>query len=471
MKKSFSKLNDIKVLLITSSLAFLSPSCKTVKDADTARMNRVEFSQTKSSEIAKQACASARNKTAQNLCFLSEYGKQLLSQSSDPDDVSNDVKEKLERSGVKNYRPMSSYIIRPKTGGVCFSEDGYAVEAENFWNNQVEPLRKQIEHVAEFLAQYHVDVLGQDPGPFGIQYVELCPITVTNKRRMALHGTTLTIGLPVKGMISQTYGWYTFTELRQMWDQGEIFSENYSIKDTVVNLFIGKRTPFLWLITNPVGPVRNNLRSFLRVQGQDLVRKLESINRPKDNIAKNQIPITIKSTMSLNRGSNEYNSRYMKDVIDLAYEHLDRIIQSPQVFEFLDEWLCQAQLVSTSPDLANAAIGGFTQRNESTTVNYDIKSSLVAVANFHNINIDVMGAFISHSRFIETPRSNNQTFKFDVKAEGKVVVVTGDQVNVTTALSIIKPSVERSVYTKSLYKAIYNVSQISDKNRWCSKPK
>ena len=85
---------------------------------------------------------------------------------------------------------MSTYRITPKQGGTCFSSSENPIESENFWNNQVEPLRKQIEHVAEFLAQYHVDLDGQDPGPFGVKDVELCPITVTDGRNHAFNGKT-----------------------------------------------------------------------------------------------------------------------------------------------------------------------------------------------------------------------------------------------------------------------------------------
>jgi hypothetical protein len=107
------------------------------------------------------------------------------------------------------------------------------------------------------------------------------------------------------------------------------------------------------------------------------------------------------------------------------------------------------------------------ERSDSTTVKYDIKASWVAVANFHNINVDVFGVFSQQSRFIETPKTSGQSLDFQVKAEGKVVVVTGDQVNVSAAMNFLMPSIQRSLQSETLYLAVRNVASVPDRSQWC----
>lgn len=435
-----------------------------------ADVKRVSYSQAKAAESARQACEHIADKTSQNICFLTEYAKLLLSQTSDFDDISNMVAEKFKQNGIQAYLPISIYRIAPKPGGTCFSHDSHPVESENFYNNQVEQIRKQIENVAEFLAQYHVDIDGQDPGPFGIKDIELCPISMTQGRKLALHGSTLTIGLPVKGLVSTSYGWYSFTELRGMWDRGEMFEKTYSIKQRVIDLFAGEQTSFIWKIANPAGPIRNPLRQLLRNQGQDILKRLTSLRRSETNMSPEERARTVRSVLDLDKTSPSSQNFYIPEVLNAVSSDLEKVLNGGEqkVDELLSEWQCQTEKMLASSEIANAAIGGLVERSESTNVTYDIKASWVAVANFHNINIDVFGLYASHNQFIETPRVNEQNFNFKVKAEGRVVVVTGDQVNVTTAINVLTSSVKRTIYTEGLHKSMTNISKVPDKAQWCT---
>jgi hypothetical protein len=452
--------------IIAIALCLCLQSCKARNDA-TSKVKRVQYSQAKAAESATRACQSTTELTSRNLCFLAEYSKQLLSQSSDYDDITTQVNEKLSRKGVTKFLPMSRFRISPKPGGTCFSHDSNPIEAESFWNNQVEPIRKQIENVAEFLAQYHVDMDGQDPGPFGIQDVELCPITVTEGRKIALHGSTLTLGLPVKGIVSKTYGWYSFIELRKMWDSGDIFEKSYSIKQAATDLFAGRQTPFVWILGNPVGQARSALRQFLKNQGGELLSKLDRLISSSSQLSPKDRAKSISSILSLDPSDESSKKFYAPAALTYSSSELQEILESSKGEELLQEWKCQTEKILASSEIANAAIGGLVERSDSTNVNYDIKASWVAVANFHNINVDVLGAFANHSQFIETPRTNEQKFNFEVKAQGKVVVVTGDQVNVTAALNVLLASVQRTIYSESLFQTMKNISKVPDKGQWC----
>lgn len=443
-------------------------ACKSRRDQDTSKAKRVQYTQAKAAESAQRKCQSLGDLTNKNICFLAEYGKALLSQTSDYDDISNQVKEKLEQKGIKKFLPMSSYRIAPKPGGTCFSEKSNPIHSENFWNDQVEPIRKQIENVAEFLAQYHVDLDGQDPGAFGIKDVELCPITITDGRKVSLKGSTLTIGLPVKGVISTTYGWYSFVELRKMWDAGDIFERSYSIKQAAVDLFAGKQTPFIWMVGNPVGQVRNSLRQFLRTKGSELIEKLEKLRASRADLPPEEQGKTIRTVMNLDDSSHDSKQNYIPEILTDAKNSLDGILNTGKGKDLITEWLCLAEKSVNSSIISNAAIGGLVERSDTTNVNYDIKASWVAVANFHNINVDVLGAFSNQNRFIESPRSSNQSLNYQVKAEGKVVVVTGDQVNVSAALNFLLASVQRSIQSDTLHHAVKNVATIPDRTQWCS---
>jgi hypothetical protein len=456
--------------MVVASL--LAPSllygCKPRADAHQAQVKRIEFTQAKAAESAQIRCQSVANATNRNICFLTEYARALLSQTTDYDDISNQVREKLEKKGIKKFLPMSTYRITPKQGGVCFNSESHPVESENFWNNQVEPLRKQIEHVAEFLAQYHVDLDGQDPGPFGIRDVELCPITITEGRKISLHGSTLTVGLPVKGLISTTYGWYSFIELRKMWDRGEMFERRYSVKHAVVDLFAGKEAPFLWQLGNPVGQVRNALRNFLRTKGQDLIARLEKIQGSSSRLSSADQEKTIRAVMHLDESSPEANQNYIPEILKESKTGINGILEAGKGAELISEWLCLAKDALNSPEISSAAVGELMERSDSTKVRYDIKASWVAVANFHNINVDVFGAYSNQNRFIEIPKSSSQSLDFQVRAEGRVVVVTGDQVNVSTAMSYLMSSVQRTIQSDTLYKAVRNVAKVPDRGQWCS---
>lgn len=446
----------------------LISGCKPRGDNSSSQFKRAQFAQAKAEESAQRQCQSASDATNRNICFLAAYARTLLSQTSDYDDISNQVKEKLEQKGIKKFLPMSTYRITPKQGGTCFSSKSNPIESESFWNNQVEPLRKQVEHVAEFLAQYHVDLDGQDPGAFGIKDVELCPITITDGRKMALHGSTLTLGLPLKGVISTTYGWYSFIELRKMWDGGEIFEQQYSVKQSVVNLFVGQQTPFVWQLGNPVGQVRNTLRQFLRTRGTDLVSRLEKLRSSPSQLSKEDHGKTIRTVMHLTESSPEAMQNYIPQVLKETKLGLDEVLNAGKGADLISEWLCLVENSVSSSEISSAAVGGLMERSDSTNVKYDIKASWVAVANFHNINVDVFGAFSQQSRFIESPKSSSQNLNFQVKAEGRVVVVTGDQVNVSAAMNFLLSSVQRSLQSETLYRAVRNVAEVPDRLQWCS---
>lgn len=462
------RMSCLSVVVVSTLIASFAASCKPRGEGGSSQVKRIQFTQTKAAESAQRKCQSASDVTSRNICFLSEYAKALLSQTSDYDDITNQVKEKLVQKGIKTSLPMSSYRITPKQGGVCFNSESHPIESESFWNNQVEPLRKQIEHVAEFLAQYHVDLDGQDPGPFGIKDVELCPITITDGRKISLHGSTLTIGLPVKGVISTTYGWYSFIELRKLWDSGEIFERHYSVKQAVVDLFAGKQTPFIWQLGNPVGQIRNTIRQFLRSKGQDLIQRLEKLRASPSRLSSVEQGKTIRAVMHLDESSPESKQNYIPDVLKEVNVKLDEVLGAGKASDLVAEWLCLVERAVSSPEISNAAIGGLMERSDSTNVKYDIKASWVAVANFHNINVDVFGGFTNQSRFIESPKSSSQNLNFQVKAEGKVVVVTGDQVNVSAAMNFLVESVQRSLQSETLYNAVRNVAMVPDRGQWCS---
>ena len=446
------------------------PSCKSRTDDD--NLKRVQLSTIRAEQLAKQKCESQSDKTNQNLCFLNEYGKALLSLKNDSDDISVIVETELKKRGITSFLPMSSYAIGPKLGGACFSTGSYPVEKETFWSDQIEPLRKQIEHVAEFLSQYHLDLNGMDPVVFAIKKVELCPITITSGKAMSFHGSTLTIGLPVKWTISKNYGWYSYMDLRKMWDHGDFFEKTYSIKNVVTDLFSGDETPVIWQIANPVGMARNTLRQTLRSKGDNLVQDLKKFSTiAKDTTPDNRFN-SLKSVFKLNPSSEFVQSPFIPAVIEETNPKVKEIFnQGPaKQRSFLDEWQCLAEELRDSSILGNAAVGGLMESADSVHIKYDIKAAWVAVANFHDIQVDFLTAFSEHKNFIELPKQSSKDFNFEVNASGKVVVVTGDRVNVNAAVSILRYSLERSLHSESYFEAARNMKTVPAEF-WCRKSK
>lgn len=222
------------------------------------------------------------------------------------------------------------------------------------------------------------------------------------------------------------------------------------------------------MVGNPVGQVRNSLRQFLRVKGTDLVAKLEKLRASRADLPPEEQGKTIRAVMNLDDSSQESKQNYIPEILTDTKNSLDSILNTGKGKDLINEWLCLAEKSMNSPTISSAAIGGLVERSDTTNVNYDIKASWVAVANFHNINVDVLGAFSNQNRFIESPRSSNQSLNFQVKAEGKVVVVTGDQVNVSAALNFLLGSVQRSLQSETLHDAVKNVASVPDRTQWCS---
>ena len=412
---------------------------------------RVSLGSVRADGDAKRQCEKVDGTTNKNLCFLREYGKALLSRKTDYDDLSTLIDAEFKKRGTKNPLPLSTYSISPKVGGTCFNDD-YPVAAENFWNDQVEPVRKQIEHVAEFLYQYHVDVDGTDPVVFGIKNVELCPLTVTNERKMIVNGTTLTIGLPVYGVISTYYGWYSFTELRRAWDRGDFFEKTYSVKSVATSILVGDEVPMIWKIANPVGMVRTSARQFMRAKGGELKELLGKLKGSVEGKAGDQDFNLAKQVLNL--GVDNVESQIIPAVLTKDGPAAKNFFDQGKAKGFLDEWNCHLDRLSQQSTVSNAAIGGLMEHNDDSEVKYDIKAQWVAVANFHDINVDFLTSYSNHKNFIEVPKKSERKHKFTVNASGKVVVVTDDRININAALSYLAASTERTLQSESFHEAV-----------------
>jgi hypothetical protein len=439
------------MVLSLAVVGFSSVSCRSRNESDSELM-RVQFSATRAEADAKKKCDKLATLTDKNICFLNEYGTALLSRKSDHDDLSRLAEADFKKRGITQPLPLSIFSIGPKYGGTYFNSDEYPVEAENFWNDQVEPLRKQIEHVAEFLMQFHLEMDGADPIVFGIKKVELCPLPMNASKKIAYSGSTLTLGLPVQGWVSTYYGWYSWAELRKMWDRGEFFEKTYSVKSVMTSILVGDEVPLIWKVANPVGMIRNSARQFIRAKGADLVGMLGKL---KASISgKNGEQNFTLMQEALKMEANREDGPFIPVVLKEAEPKVKAFFNDGQAEKFIDEWNCHANRMQGSSDISNAAVGGLIEHSDDSKVNYDLRATWVAVANFHGINVDFLTSFSNHKNFIEIPKQSIRKHEFTVKATGKVVVVTDDRINVNAAISFLKTSSERTLHSETYHEAV-----------------
>jgi hypothetical protein len=413
---------------------------------------RVQFSATRAEADAKKKCEKSATLTDKNICFLNEYGAALLSRTTDHDDLSRLAEADLKKRGINNYIPLSSYSVGPKYGGTCFNSDEYPLEAENFWNDQVEPLRKQIEHVAEFLMQFHLEMDGADPVVFGIKKVELCPLPMNASKKIAYSGSTLTIGLPVHGWVSTYYGWYSWAELRKMWDRGEFFEKTYSVKSVVMSILVGDEVPLIWKVANPVGMIRNSARQFIRAKGRDLLDLLGKLKASVSGSNGEENFSLMQEALKMN--TEQDDGPFIPAVLKNAEPKVKTYFTSGKGQQFIEEWNCHAKRMQSTSEISNAAVGGLIEHSDDVKVKYDLKATWVAVANFHDINVDFLTSFSNHKNFIEIPKKTSRKHEFTVTATGKIVVVTDDRININAALSFLKTSSERTLHSESYHEAV-----------------
>lgn len=96
---------DKRVLFRVIGMVFLLStmlSCKSRSDDDTS-LKRVQLSTIRAEQQAKQICQTQSDKTNQNLCFLNEYGKALLSLKTDNDDISAIVESEFKKRGITSF--------------------------------------------------------------------------------------------------------------------------------------------------------------------------------------------------------------------------------------------------------------------------------------------------------------------------------------------------------------------------------
>jgi hypothetical protein len=410
-------------------------SCRTT-DSE-SDLDRVKYQDASSKDIGPGK--KFENWTEARLQALAEYGEQLLAATQDADDIQNQTNQRIReiynlkkgdeaafaRLQVEKLKDV--YTITPRRGSQCFSEEGdgrdlfYGGGATSVFVDSLTGPKKQVEAIAEFLGEYHALMGGKNSGIATIQRVEFCPDSVW-KFKMAYKGGVLSIGLPHHTL---SYGFYNSQQIMQMWDSGEFLQS--SLPPDVAKS-AKTQIGMLWSLINPIGAFRIALRRGLLDRSVELAERIRGWLNRKATVA-----------------------GMMPELQGLVYEQilsaenrarLADLEKAGKSADLLRNWSCIANQPSSLNHvsaIAQAAICKAKQRN--TTVKYDLKATLVNVANIHQI--DVCAAFqvgTFDDRFLNQQPvqivRENEEFRYEVNATGVVNVVTGDLINVTALMDI-----------------------------------
>lgn len=419
------------------------------------------------------------------LAALDAYGQAILSQTSDKDDVQNIASRRIfdvyginasDRAAAKLPGVVSlkeAYSIGPTMGSLCFNdEESTNLYWENWFVDKISGPKKQIEAIAEFVAEHHALMGGTNGGAFSIRRIEFCPISVL-KAKMTYSAGLLTIGLPKK---LKSYTHYSANELKGMWDRGEFFLDE-SVQKTLpqqLREYLYGKNPImtqLWQVLNPTGAVRSNLRMALHSGANETAINIkkyfgkpwthETIGSVLERLVGIKLVEQGKAVqLSPKTNTPEATQVVYKNVLtEKNLSDLTKVIEQNKFGTFLQEWTCQLdnrQTANEASAIAQAAI--CRAKNENVKIAYKLKNALVNVANFHHIDVCAAFSYGSTGQYIAPDAIDGvrdaNTFSFEVEAEGTVNVVTGDLVNVTALTDLGKRSVAHTIETKGFVEAL-----------------
>lgn len=401
------------------SLSILSSACKTDDPSDVKRVPYQE-----------QAPTGGQTRTEARVISLNNWARQLLSETKDGDDFQRLADDYFAKIGIKDAEPLSTYTLSLRPGNECFHE-GKAV-ADLWWEKGRDQVRRQLESAAQFILEYHKATLGRPAGPFGIREVEICPKTIVG-REMNYIGQKLIIGVPyapVKG-----YEPITSDKLIERWRRGDHLVEE---KKAFTNIFTRNKLTKIWMVFDPIGTLRNNLRQMLAGNGQSLARRIDTLGPSPDlNSVKSGV-LTVADPKRI-RIANDANLKQLADAQKLPL--------------FIENWRCLARSLRLADDLSLGAVSALDQaiRQDQNKVNVEIKAGLVAVGNYHQIGVSFGASNSPFGEYIDrpTPQGNNNEINVKVSS-GLVSVFTIDDVKVDVAINLINTMAQKSLETASL---------------------
>ena len=497
----------VKVMLLSFIAMACITSCKK-RSENVSAAKRYEYDDSTCTSTMKfRNSGPFKSVTACRLAALASYGEQILTQTKDHDDVQNIATSRLfdiyginqsDRAKVKipgTTQLKEVYRITPTVGSLCFNDE----ESSNlYWDNwfvdKISGPKKQIEAIAEFIAEHHALLGGVNDGPFSFRQVEFCPADKLNAKMKYSQGK-LEIGIPKDG---RSFAFYNTAELKKMWDSGEIFSEAFKaegMSNEVKEYLFGRNKNYekIWQIMNPTGLVRTTFRSGLSSNAKAGIEKIRSsaasilkaeksatgsgesdataevLSDNSDDISQfleSQLGVsTDAEAKGLKLTSNDnlkvgplsvYNNHLNAQSLKL----LKKIIETKKMGQFLKEWSCRLDnkiLANQVSAIAQTAICRAV--DSQMNVKYNLKNAFINIANFHNIDVCAgfsIGGLQDYVAPVVDPANarHKSDFNFEVEADGWLNVVTGDNVNVTALIEVGKQSVARTIQTKSFVDAL-----------------
>jgi len=121
----------------------------------------------------------------------------------------------------------------------------------------------QIAAAGEFIANFHISVLGQDVGAFQLREVEI-RIARGWQKLFLFDSGKLLICLPDGWGMPFFFRGLSYLEMKRLWQQGN-------------PIFPGLKAKVLWQLINPIGYFRSNLRSSLRLAAEQQVLVVDRI--------------------------------------------------------------------------------------------------------------------------------------------------------------------------------------------------
>jgi len=230
-------------------------------------------------------CASQPNSQAVIQC-LNQYGKQLLSENSPvgvQDLYAQELQKKLEDEDLQGLDKntfeslaqtfkieipavRNSLDVEPKG---CFSFGAWDLNTSRL----APMIQEQMKNVAVFLKDFHAQSLGKKSSMlFQIRRVELCS---ANEKSLNFHRNVLRLNMTQRLIGPPAY---TASELMSEWKQGTlVFGPKLNLLEQFVasktgdtEALIKDRFRLSWLLLNPLGDIRHNLRVAFLKHGSEI---------------------------------------------------------------------------------------------------------------------------------------------------------------------------------------------------------
>ncbi|MEC4807209.1 MAG: hypothetical protein SAJ12_16130 [Jaaginema sp. PMC 1079.18] len=275
-------------------------------------------------------------------------------------------------------------------------------------------LQQQIEAIAQFLAMFHIDVLGQPTRLMPLYEVELV-VAKRRKLKLSLDRGRLTLAISPQQLRSRS-GEAKY--LKQAWHRGELLKDYYP-----------RSLQKLWWLFDPIGIFRFNLRSLLVLAVQKQIlgidRILLKITAPEGETEGDKSSLKARAIAFLQQNVRQDKLGYDlnlvlqkysdRALIHILHQYKDNLRDPQQIEEILD---------------AGSLLLQDTLTQEQSGI--DIKMlGFVNVGNYHRIDVAIHCNFGYLQRYVEViPRHT------EVKARqiGFVNVYTIDDITVTPNL-------------------------------------